>query len=253
VPRKIGSSPVLLPPLVLFDMDDTLFDHTLTCRAAIARLRKEGKHLRGRSLEATFQEYGRLLNDTHADVMRGRRSSEDARDERFLRLAAWAGHPVDRMTAAALSTKYRSYYVRTQRGVAGAPEAVRRLAGRARIGIVTNNTVREQTEKLRVLHLDRAVDFLVTSEEVGVGKPDPAIFRAALERATVGPEDAVMVGDSWESDVVGARRAGIRAVWFNRFGAPRPGPSPVPEFAAFRPAIRFERLIAKPVDSVTDR
>jgi putative hydrolase of the HAD superfamily len=46
---------------------------------------------------------------------------------------------------------------------------------------------------------------------VGVEKPDPRIFRMALERMGIEPEDAVYVGDVYEIDVVGARAAGMRA------------------------------------------
>jgi putative hydrolase of the HAD superfamily len=111
---------------------------------------------------------------------------------------------------------------------------------------VTNNTVAEQVEKLAFLGLDRIVEHLVTSEQVGVAKPDPTIFRTALRQAAASPGEAVMVGDSWTSDVVGAHKAGIRAVWFNRFHAPRPTALPVAEFASYRAPRQLERLLAPP-------
>ena len=227
-------------------MDDTIFDHSLTCRAALARLRRESPILRGPPLDELWSEYGRLLGITHTDVMLGRRTSEDVRSERFQTLAAWAGRPVDRATAGELSRRYRSHYQRLRRPVRGAPEFVRGLRGRTRIGIVTNNTVAEQVAKLAFLGLDRTVDFLVTSEEVGVAKPDPAIFSAALAQARALPSEAVMVGDWWVSDVLGALEAGIRPVWFNRFHSPRPSDLAVPEFATFRVPGRLERLLAQP-------
>jgi FMN phosphatase YigB (HAD superfamily) len=46
-----------------------------------------------------------------------------------------------------------------------------------------------------------------------MGKPDPAVFAHALDRLGAEPETAVMVGDSWERDVVGALGAGMSAVW----------------------------------------
>jgi FMN phosphatase YigB (HAD superfamily) len=82
--------------------------------------------------------------------------------------------------------------------------------------IVSNNLLEEQQEKLRQCGLEQYVDLLVVSSEAGVSKPDPRIFEIALARAGVGAGDAVMVGDSWENDIKGARAAGVRAVWFNR-------------------------------------
>lgn len=58
------------------------------------------------------------------------------------------------------------------------------------------------------------------SQEIAVAKPDPRLFQLALRRAACAAEDAVFVGDSWEADVVGAQRAGIRPIWLNRAGTP---------------------------------
>ena len=62
----------------------------------------------------------------------------------------------------------------------------------------------------------------MTSEEVGVSKPDPRIFQEALDRARAEPPDAVMLGDAWATDIEGALASGIRPVWLNRFGETRP-------------------------------
>ena len=226
-------------------MDDTLFDHSLTCRAALARLRRDTVAVRGRPLDDLWHEYGRLLELAHTDVMLGRRTADEVRTERFLRLAAWSGHPIDRARASELSRAYREYYQALRRPVRGAPEVLRALSARTRIGIVTNNTVAEQRGKIAFLHLERDVDFLVTSEEVGVAKPDPRIFRTALEHAGSDPESAIMIGDSWEDDVEGARGVGIPAIWFNRFHTPRPSVAPVPEFSRFGGSRQFERLVAR--------
>ncbi len=233
-----------IPRIVLFDMDDTIFDHSLTCRDALGRIRREYPEFSGRTLDELWQEYGRLLGITHVDVMLGRRTSEVVRAERFVRLAEWAGAPVSRARAGEVSVVYRAHYQALRRPVAGAPELVRRLHREHTVAIVTNNTVAEQTEKLAFLGLDGAIDALVTSEELGAAKPDGRIFHGALERTGARPDEAVMVGDSWSSDVIGARAAGIRPVWFNRFGATRPEPIEVGELRSFRPARRVDDQLA---------
>jgi FMN phosphatase YigB (HAD superfamily) len=54
-----------------------------------------------------------------------------------------------------------------------------------------------------------------------VSKPAPAIFAAALDRLQCRPDEAVMIGDSWAADIIGARAAGIRPIWFNPLGQPQ--------------------------------
>lgn len=234
------------PRVVMFDMDDTIFDHSLTCRDALGRLRQEFDAWGDRPLDDVWHEYGRLLGITHTDVMLGRRTSQEVRAERFRRLARWAGRSISASAADELSRAYRERYQGLRRPVPGAPAAVRRWHDRARVVIVTNNTVDEQVEKIAFLGLTDAVDALVTSEEVGVGKPDARIFRAALERAGGDAPSTVMVGDSWSSDIVGARGAGIRAVWFNRFGEPPGRGAKVAEFRSFRGGRQLDRLLVGP-------
>ena len=62
------------------------------------------------------------------------------------------------------------------------------------------------------------LDFAINSEEVGLGKPHPPIFLEALRRAQVRPQEAVYVGDQYETDVKGARGVGIHPVLLDRDG-----------------------------------
>ena len=65
--------------------------------------------------------------------------------------------------------------------------------------------------------------FALCAEELGVGKPDPTPFREALKRAGVEASAAVHIGDHPNDDIAGARRAGMRAIWFNPNGKPWAG------------------------------
>src|SRR4051794_13062116 len=96
------------------------------------------------------------------------------------------------------------------------------------IGIVTNGPAEVQHAKLELLGIDRLVDFVLVSEEFGVAKPDPQIFREALRLAGVAADNAVFVGDSAEFDIAGAQAAGIPTVWVNRHLRPWIGPGPPP-------------------------
>ena len=103
-----------------------------------------------------------------------------------------------------------------------AEPALRALHGTHRLGLVTNGPSDIQRMKLAASGLEPYFAGVTVSTEVGAGKPDPAIFAHALAQLGAGPSDAVMVGDSFERDVAGARAAGIGAVWLNRSGGPRP-------------------------------
>ncbi len=228
---------------VLLDMDDTLFDHSLTCREAVDLVRRQTPFLARRSLEELWREYMTLL-DGPSFIPSLRALGADAlRQQRWHLLAATCGAELSPSEAAELSRTYRRFYQSVRRAVPGAVALVRRLHRSARVGIVTNNELAEQESKLSFLGLGDAVDALVVSEEVGQSKPDREIFEVALRELGVAAEDSVMLGDSWTNDVLGARGAGIRPVWFNRFSLPRPRGPEARELRSLRPLGLAERLL----------
>src|SRR5512133_1866380 len=102
------------------------------------------------------------------------------------------------------------------------PGALARLrAGGARLAVVSNWDV-SLHDVLERTGLRALLDAVVISAELGVAKPDPAIFRAALDRLGATAADAMHVGDSLEADVAGARAAGLEAVLVARNGAQAP-------------------------------
>jgi len=84
-------------------------------------------------------------------------------------------------------------------------------ASGARAAVISNSNGSVRSI-LETLGLAGSLDFVIDSSEVGLEKPDPRIFRLALERAGIGPGDAVYIGDLYSVDIVGARAAGMDAV-----------------------------------------
>jgi putative hydrolase of the HAD superfamily len=102
------------------------------------------------------------------------------------------------------------------------PDVLARLrAGGARLAVVSNWDV-SLHDVLERTGLRPLVDAVVISAELGVAKPDPAIFLTALQRLGATADGAVHVGDSLEHDVAGARAAGLEAVLVARNGAVAP-------------------------------
>ena len=112
------------------------------------------------------------------------------------------------------------------------------------LGLVTNGAPDLQREKIRGTDLARHFEEIVVSGELGYGKPDPRVFAVALERLRTPPDDAVMIGNSLESDILGATRAGVRAIWLNRDGAP-PDPEITPD-AEIRSLAQVRSALAAP-------
>ena len=99
----------------------------------------------------------------------------------------------------------------------GVREALDRVRDRGwRFAVVTNGPTLVQEHKIRSAKIDRLADAICISEEIGVSKPDPLIFRSAAQRAGASLEGAWMIGDNLDADIAGARGVGARSVWVKR-------------------------------------
>jgi HAD superfamily hydrolase (TIGR01509 family) len=219
---------------ILFDLDDTLFDHTATARASLRASAAPLPFFQTVDFEPFYQLYSELLEEYHALIMAGRYSYDEARRLRFEELLAPYWPAATAMEINDFVQANQTQYPLMRRPVAGALALLQALKPHYRIGIVTNNRTAEQEEKLAFLGMTDLVDALITSEDVGASKPDPQIFAVAMQRLNAQPAETVLVGDNWRADVLGALAVGIRPVWVNRLGTERPLPE-VAELTSFKP------------------
>lgn len=89
------------------------------------------------------------------------------------------------------------------------------LSGRYKIGIIANQSLgtKERLEQHGILQY---IDLVIASAEEGVAKPDKRIFEIALNRSNCKPDEAVMVGDRIDNDIVPAKRMGMRTIWIKQ-------------------------------------
>ncbi len=83
------------------------------------------------------------------------------------------------------------------------------------IGLLTNLD-QDMAAMCRELGIGEYIDVAVTSGEIGADKPDPRIFQAALKRADVTAAEAVLVGDQYKNDILGARGVGMKGILIER-------------------------------------
>jgi putative hydrolase of the HAD superfamily len=121
--------------------------------------------------------------------------------------------------AVPLSDAFRRSFRERCPPYADAAPALEAVRSTHALGVVTNGPVDVQRIKLTVSGLRRFFAVVVASSDVGSGKPERHIFDVAVAQLRTTPAAVVVVGDSLETDVAGARAAGLRCVWVNRSGA----------------------------------
>jgi len=232
--------------VILFDLDDTLFDHQYCSRAGLSAVQNKYAGRIDGSVDEVEATYQKLLERWHKRVLEGSISIEESRVERFRVLLSSERAVATNDEALAAAKCYRESYDAAYRAVPGAIEVLGHIKAKHPIGIVTNHVVAEQVKKIGAIGVEPFVDALVVSEEVGVAKPDSGIFEVALSRLGGTPNEAVMIGDSWSSDILGATKMGIRAIWMNRYNKPCPDSSLATEIHSLEPVDEVIELILNP-------
>ncbi len=201
---------------LFFDVDDTLFD--TTAFATLAR-EKAVDAMRSRGLRAARTEALAAMNDVVAEF-----GSNDDRhfDRMLMRLprVATEGCNRDLLVVAAViayhDTKWEQLRIRAE-----AEELLRDLARTdLRLGVISAGLARKQMEKILRLGLDRFVDhrLIFITDQVGIAKRNPLLYRRAVEAAGVEAPEAMHVGDHAAHDVEPAAAAGLRTVWHHGTG-----------------------------------
>jgi putative hydrolase of the HAD superfamily len=211
------------PPITvaLFDLDDTLFAHRRSVelglfahRSAIggdiAAADRVAEYDRWSEIEEV--EYHRYLSG-ELDFLGQRR----ARARAFL-----APFGLELASDAEADAWFDTYLLQYEASwtlhddTLPCLDALTAGASPRRIGLITNGDIHFQTEKLIGTGLFPLVEHTIASGEVGVAKPDAAIFRRACEIFDVQPSAAAYIGDRFRTDALGAAAAGLLGIWLDR-------------------------------------
>ncbi len=201
-----SSSPKVIA--VLFDLGDVLYDATVWRRWLLHTLARLGLHARYRSLFYLWD------HDFLETVHRGQRDYDEA-FRAFLRAAGLTPPQVEEVEAA--SRTQRREIARTARPLPGVRATLERLQQMSlRLGIVSDSESTADELRWRLDRWGLASHFttIVSSRDLGLCKPDPRCYYAALERLDTKPDRAVFVGHDIE-ELDGARAIGLRTVAFN--------------------------------------
>lgn len=202
---------------VLFDLDDTIFDHKHARLCALSSLKNNNLVISKISLDELEQEHENLLRGNYTKVLDKTLTLNDSMVERTFFLFKKYGVDLTIDEAIKYTELYKQAYDSNRRAIPGVKELIEKLRNHCRIGIVSNGLYEIQIEKVRVCEIEELIDFMILSEEVEAIKPDKIIFEEALKKADSRPEEVIFIGDSWTSDVLGALNCGIRTIWINRY------------------------------------
>ncbi|MEV3921935.1 HAD family hydrolase [Actinomadura coerulea] len=202
---------------VLWDVDDTIFDFTGSERTGLLRhFEAEGMP----SDEAALERWHRIAETARRRLAAGRLTYDEYRRTR---VRTFVDRPLTDIEADAWHDRYEASFAAAWSAFPDAASALDVLPYRQ--GILSNSSTDHQERRMAALGLRHHFEVLLCSDRLGCAKPDPEAFLAACAALESPPARVAYVGDKLDVDAVGARSAGLHAIWLDRAGTATPAPT----------------------------
>ena len=223
---------------IFFDLDDTVYDFRTNSSAVMQTLYdEENFYERLKVPYEVFMPLYREINLAYWTMFhRGQIQREELRYSRFIKAFNHFGY-TDEAEIKRLTEIYMSRAPLGKTLMPGCTEALSLLKPNFQLGIITNGFTAIQNIKLDSGNLRPFFNHLLISEELNLSKPDTRIFRHAEAICKARPENCLMVGDNYESDVEGAVNAGWEAVHIIREKESSPHPVAITDLRQLLPII----------------
>lgn len=212
---------------LFFDVDDTLYDQLEPFSRAFHQVY-------GASAEPSLCEEIYRLSRIYSDqVFDEAQAGHMTMEDMYVYRISYALRDCHLPTTRAQALQFQTAYATYQQEITLIPEMAAVLdwcrSHTQTLGIITNGPTTHQKEKIRALGLTRwiAPDHIFVSEEMQVSKPDVRLFHLVQAQLHLDPARTWYIGDSFQNDVIGAKRAGWKAIWLNRRSRPMPQDTPV--------------------------
>ncbi|CAG7642387.1 HAD family hydrolase [Paenibacillus allorhizosphaerae] len=204
--------------VVVFDLDDTLIhfdDYWEESLLETLRRHPATKEYDPKRLFGVLSEMNQIFEDQYH---RQQITLRQFRNYRLMHAMSRVGEEMAEQTAEHFNMLHMDISKRYMKASPELLELLKELHGTYKLGIVTNGTSRWQRDKLEALGIQTLFEpgAVFISDEVGFEKPSSEIYRKALHYFGVKPEEVLFVGDSWNNDVIGPMRAGMRSIWYNK-------------------------------------
>lgn len=198
---------------VFFDLDHTLWDFDKNSALAFERV----FHIHGVDIKLSeFMAVYEPINFGYWKLFREDRVTKlELRRGRFKDAFLPFGIQYTVEELDALATTYIDELPKDNHLLEGALDLLEYLTTSYQLHIITNGFAEVQALKLQNSKISHYFRTVTTSEEVGLKKPHPVIFETALDKASVSPQKSIMIGDTFEADIMGAEKVGMNTLFFN--------------------------------------
>lgn len=203
------------PTWVFLDLDNTLWDFEANAEEALGELfHRHHLHLKSSFGVRDFIELYKTINKEYwKKYESGEIDKHRLRTERFIETFKQMGIP-EQEHPENIWEEYLNICPAMTRLMPWAMGFLEFLKPNAQLALITNGFDKTQSVKISNSGILPYTQFMITSESLGIAKPDVRIFNAALQKANSKAQDCIYVGDTLDTDVRGALNAEIPVIWY---------------------------------------
>jgi YjjG family noncanonical pyrimidine nucleotidase len=201
---------------IFFDLDHTLWDHNTNSRIALEEVYQifDLQEIGIASTQDFYLGFTEINHQLWDKYEAGQISQSQLRYQRFRLIFSQLGVK-NHDLCDTISESYMEISTKKSNLLPNAHEVLQYLQPKYPLHIITNGFDEVQSVKMEAGKITHFFREIITSQNSGYKKPDARIFEYALKKVGATPEECLMIGDSFQSDIVGATCAGIDAVFFN--------------------------------------
>ena len=200
-------------PYLLFDLDNTLFDFSKAERQAFKKLCETYGICYNKEL---FVFYHQVNDALWKRLERGEITQKQLQPKRFEQVCRYVGK--QQVCYEKMNTDYRIFLSQCSEMIPGALEICEKLEQSFSIYLVTNGVSKTQRNRLKGSKLMDYVSDVFISEEIGFHKPQKEFFEYVLSHIGAEKNEALVIGDSITSDILGGKHAGIATCFYDPMG-----------------------------------
>ena len=196
---------------IYFDLDHTLWDFEANSKKTFEYIFMDS------DIDVNFNDFSALYKPINQKYWKLFREDKVTKSKlRYARLKETFDalkYVIDDELIISLSKKYIDNLSRFNKLFDGAIDILNYLKPKYEMHIITNGFDEVQYKKLKNSAILPYFKHVISSEKVGVKKPNPKIFHYALEIANALPAESMMIGDNFEADIQGAKNVGMQAIY----------------------------------------
>ena len=203
---------------LFIDLDDTIYDFSAASKESFM---ETYELLHYERFFKSFEHFYSIYEPYNLELWRiygeGKITKEELNKRRY-------SHPLEAVGIYDQELAYRfcrealSRIPTKNKLIPGAIELLEYLRPKYNLYILSNGFKELQSHKMRTAGIDKYFDALILSEDIGVNKPNRELYEYALEKTGSKLEESIMIGDMFDTDIVGAANIGMEQIYFNPKG-----------------------------------